>query len=86
MCVNRAHRAFDVVGACAGLIVFAPVMAIISVVILIDDGGPILFRQQCVGYRRRPFDILKFRSMRDAVNAFGNTRVRGWLRRRYATS
>ena len=65
MWVTRAHRAFDIVGACAGVIVFAPVMAIISVAILIDDGAPVLFRQQRVGYRRRPFDILKFRSMRD---------------------
>jgi lipopolysaccharide/colanic/teichoic acid biosynthesis glycosyltransferase len=63
--VTRAHRVFDIAGACAGLIVFAPAMAIISVAILIDDGAPVLFRQQRVGHRRRPFDILKFRSMRD---------------------
>jgi lipopolysaccharide/colanic/teichoic acid biosynthesis glycosyltransferase len=40
-------------------------MAVISAAVLIDDGLPVLFRQQRVGLGRRPFDILKFRSMRD---------------------
>ncbi len=40
-------------------------MAAIAAAILIDDGGPVFFRQERVGYRRRPFAILKFRSMRD---------------------
>jgi lipopolysaccharide/colanic/teichoic acid biosynthesis glycosyltransferase len=56
---------FDVVGACAGLLVFAPVMAIAMAAVFIDDGRPILFRQQRLGYRRRPFSILKIRTMRD---------------------
>jgi lipopolysaccharide/colanic/teichoic acid biosynthesis glycosyltransferase len=62
--VSRAKRAFDVVGALAGLLVFAPIMAAITVAILIDDGAPVFFRQERVGYRRKPFRILKFRSMR----------------------
>ena len=40
-------------------------MAAIAAAIIIDDGGPVLFRQERVGYRRRPFEILKFRTMRD---------------------
>lgn len=62
---RRAQRVFDVIGAAAGLAVFAPAMTVIAAAILIEDGAPILFRQQRVGYRRRPFEILKFRSMRD---------------------
>jgi lipopolysaccharide/colanic/teichoic acid biosynthesis glycosyltransferase len=58
-------RAFDVAGACAGLVVFAPVMAIAIVAVVIDDGFPVFFRQQRLGYRRRPFSILKIRTMRD---------------------
>ena len=58
-------RLFDLAGACAGLIVFAPIMAVIAVVVLVDDGGPVFFRQARLGRRRRPFTILKFRSMRD---------------------
>ena len=40
-------------------------MAIIAVAVLVDDGGPVLFRQIRLGRGRRPFTILKFRSMRD---------------------
>src|SRR6185503_7239234 len=58
-------RLLDVAGALAGLAVFAPVMAAIALAILLDDGRPILFRQVRVGRRRQPFEILKFRSMRD---------------------
>jgi undecaprenyl phosphate N,N'-diacetylbacillosamine 1-phosphate transferase len=60
----KGQRLFDVTGACAGLAVFAPAMAAIAAAVLIDDGWPILFRQERIGYRRRPFHILKFRSMR----------------------
>src|SRR5262245_2508001 len=63
--MSTLKRAFDVVGACAGLVVFAPVMMVVVVAVLIDDGRPILFRQRRVGYRRRAFDILKIRTMRD---------------------
>ena len=62
---SRFKRAFDIVGACAGLIVFAPVMAVAATAVLIDDGRPVLFRQQRLGYRRRPFSIIKIRTMRD---------------------
>jgi lipopolysaccharide/colanic/teichoic acid biosynthesis glycosyltransferase len=58
-------RAFDVAGALGGLLLFAPVMLGVSLAILIDDGRPVLFRQTRLGRGRRPFPILKFRSMRD---------------------
>jgi lipopolysaccharide/colanic/teichoic acid biosynthesis glycosyltransferase len=41
----------------------APVMAIIAVAIVIDDGPPVLFVQRRAGRRGRPFRMLKFRSM-----------------------
>ena len=56
---------FDIAGSCAGLLVFAPVMAIVIPAVLIDDGPPILFRQRRLGLHRRPFSILKIRTMRD---------------------
>ena len=58
-------RAFDVCGAVGGLLFFAPVMTAVAVAILLDDGGPVLYRQIRLGRGRRPFEILKFRSMRD---------------------
>lgn len=69
-------QALDVVGAAGGLVFFAPVMIAIAAAILLDDGGPILFRQTRLGRGRRPFEILKFRSMRDG----GITRVGRVLR------
>jgi lipopolysaccharide/colanic/teichoic acid biosynthesis glycosyltransferase len=70
--VSRAHRAFDVAGALAGLTVFAPLMIAIAAAVLFEDGRPILFRQRRLGLRRQPFQILKFRSMRDgAVTGVG---------------
>jgi lipopolysaccharide/colanic/teichoic acid biosynthesis glycosyltransferase len=63
--MSRTQRAFDVVGALGGLVAFGPAMAVIAIAVLIDDGRPVLFRQARVGYHRRTFHILKFRSMRD---------------------
>jgi lipopolysaccharide/colanic/teichoic acid biosynthesis glycosyltransferase len=60
-----SQRLFDVVGATGGLLFFAPVMTVIAIAIWCEDGGPVLFRQARVGCHRRPFSILKFRSMRD---------------------
>ncbi len=58
-------RTFDIVGALGGLAFFALPMAVVALAILIDDGGPVLFRQERLGHHRKPFTILKFRSMRD---------------------
>src|SRR4051812_45218781 len=58
-------RLFDLVGALGGLIAFSPVMALIAAAIVLEDGWPVLFRQERLGRRRRPFTILKFRSMKD---------------------
>lgn len=69
---TRTKRLFDVVGAIGGLMFFAPVMAVIAAAILLADGRPVLFRQARLGRGRRPFTILKFRSMRDEkVTAIG---------------
>jgi lipopolysaccharide/colanic/teichoic acid biosynthesis glycosyltransferase len=59
-----SKQLFDLLGALGGLVAFSPVMAAIAGAILLEDGGPILFRQERVGRARRPFTILKFRSMR----------------------
>jgi lipopolysaccharide/colanic/teichoic acid biosynthesis glycosyltransferase len=63
--IRLPKRLFDLVGAAAGLLAFSPVMAAIAAAIVLEDGWPVLFRQARLGRRRRPFTILKFRSMRD---------------------
>lgn len=62
---ETAKRLFDIVGALGGLLAFSPAMAGAALAILLDDGFPILFRQERLGRNRQPFTILKFRSMRD---------------------
>ncbi|HEY0139566.1 MAG TPA: undecaprenyl-phosphate glucose phosphotransferase [Thermoanaerobaculia bacterium] len=57
-------RAFDLVVATGILIVAAPVMLLIALLIWLEDRGPILYRQVRMGLDGKPFNILKFRSMR----------------------
>jgi len=70
-------RAFDLMGAGAACLVFAPLAAAIALATVIEDGGPAFFVQTRLGRNRRPFEILKFRSMRNGKV----TRVGRWLRR-----
>jgi exopolysaccharide biosynthesis polyprenyl glycosylphosphotransferase len=58
-----AKRALDVVGATTGLLLMAPVLALIAVVIKLNSNGSMLFRQERVGRSGKPFWILKFRTM-----------------------
>lgn len=44
-------------------VLLAPIMAVIALAILIDSGGPVFYRQERVGYRRRTFSMIKFRTM-----------------------
>jgi lipopolysaccharide/colanic/teichoic acid biosynthesis glycosyltransferase len=64
MSSHASKRLFDLAGAVAGLVVFAPVTAFIAAAVLLDDGRPIFFRQERVGRGRRLFRIVKFRTMR----------------------
>ena len=58
-----AKRLLDVILAGGGLVVSAPLWAVIAAVIKMEDGGPVFFAQPRVGLRGRCFDALKFRSM-----------------------
>jgi len=57
-------HAFDRVAAALGLLLALPVMAAAAAATWISLGRPLLFRQVRVGRDGRPFDVLKFRSMR----------------------
>ena len=56
-------RTFDALLAGVGLVLFAPLWVLIAAAIRVQDGGPILFRQDRVGRGGRLFTALKFRSM-----------------------
>jgi lipopolysaccharide/colanic/teichoic acid biosynthesis glycosyltransferase len=74
------YRLFDVACAAAGLLLLMPLLAALAVVILWNDGPPILFSQTRVGRGGKPFRIWKFRTMRagsqgSAITAAGDGRV-----------
>jgi exopolysaccharide biosynthesis polyprenyl glycosylphosphotransferase len=54
---------FDKIVATAALIAFSPILALITLAIVLDDGGPALFTQTRVGQDGQPFTVLKFRTM-----------------------
>lgn len=64
-------RAVDIAGAAIGLIVCAPVIALVAFAIRLDMGAPVLFWQQRPGLGGKPFILTKFRTMRDAHRADG---------------
>lgn len=57
-------RAIDIVLSFGGLVVLSPVFLVLSIWILIDDPGPILFTQKRVGKNKQYFKLHKFRSMK----------------------
>lgn len=58
---------FDYFTTILGLLVIWPVLLLLVILVKIEDGGPVLYRQRRLGYEGREFDCLKFRSM--AVDA-----------------
>jgi len=65
-------RVFDVLAASIGLLLLSPVIAIVALMIRRRLGTPVLFRQVRPGMNGKPFEMVKFRTMRDAVDAQGN--------------
>ena len=64
-------RLFDIVGATAGLVLLAPLMAVLAVMIRRRMGSPVLFRQTRPGLHGEPFEMIKFRTMKDATSPDG---------------
>ena len=67
--IRNGKRLLDVSCAVFSLIVALPLMAMIALLVRLELGSPVLFRQQRPGLRGRPFIIHKFRTMTDARNA-----------------
>lgn len=56
-------RALDIVLTLTGLIVLSPLLLVVALVVKLQDGGPVFFKQTRVGRNGEPFELLKFRSM-----------------------
>jgi sugar transferase EpsL len=59
----RGKRLLDLVLASVLFAPAAPVTLLCAILIKLDDGGPVLFRQERVGRDGKPFDVLKLRTM-----------------------
>lgn len=64
-------RLFDIVAAATALLLLSPLLACVAALVAINMGRPVFFRQQRPGLHEKPFLMLKFRSMRDAVDTHG---------------
>ena len=65
-------RLFDIVASASGLIFLSPVFLILIYLIRKNLGEPVFFTQERPGKDGKPFKMIKFRSMRDAVDKDGN--------------
>jgi lipopolysaccharide/colanic/teichoic acid biosynthesis glycosyltransferase len=89
--MSAGKRLFDLSVSLLGLVVTAPVLAGAAILIKLEDGGPVFFRQERVGRHGRRFLIWKLRTMvSDAERRSGQltvgsddriTRIGRWLRR-----
>ena len=63
---------FDFFAALFLLILFTPVILLVFLVLAIQNGGKVFFIQKRPGYKGKPFNIIKFKTMRDAFDPDGN--------------
>lgn len=64
-------RIMDICGSLAGLIILSPILLVVAIIVRLTMGSPIIFTQIRPGLNQKPFKIIKFRSMKNAVDANG---------------
>lgn len=68
---DKLKRLLDIIGAFVAMIMFFPILVVISLAVKFSSPGPIFFRQERIGKHGRPFEMLKFRSMIDGAEKSG---------------
>ena len=68
---GKVKQTLDILIALVALPLFSPVLLLIALAIRLDSTGPALFRQRRMGFRGRPFDVYKFRTMRPVTAPHG---------------
>jgi exopolysaccharide biosynthesis polyprenyl glycosylphosphotransferase len=64
-------RGLDLVGATVGLVLLSPLMLLTALLIRLESPGPVFYTQERMGLDGRPFQMIKFRSMRSDAEASG---------------
>lgn len=67
-------RVFDIVASLILLVLSLPIMLVTAILIVLEDGAPVLYRQERVGLNGRLFKVIKFRSMRNDAERDGKPR------------
>jgi lipopolysaccharide/colanic/teichoic acid biosynthesis glycosyltransferase len=65
-------RSFDIFASLCGLVLLGPVMIVVAWLVKRKLGSPVLFSQIRPGLNAKPFKMMKFRTMLDAVDQHGN--------------
>jgi len=68
---HHFQRFFDLLAASALLILTGPVLALAAFAVLVTDGRPVIYRQKRVGRYRKPFELLKLRTMKNCADERG---------------
>lgn len=71
MYVKYIKRFIDIVLSVIAIIIFFPMMLIVAILVRLNLGKPIIFKQDRVGLNERIFTLYKFRSMSDKTDEFG---------------
>ena len=69
--IPLSKRVFDLALVIPGLILISPMLGLIALLVWINHGRPVLFRQIRPGYRGQPFGVIKYRTMTNAYNKQG---------------
>ena len=64
-------RIFDILFALIGLILLSPIFLICAILIRINLGSPIFFKQKRIGKKNKEFEMIKFRTMKNAFDKKG---------------
>jgi sugar transferase (PEP-CTERM system associated) len=89
--LQRMKRAFDISASFLGLILSLPLVGLVALLIKLDSKGPVFYRQERAGQNEKPFNLIKFRTMREdaekgtgpvwaSVRDYRVTRIGRWLR------
>jgi len=89
--MKKSKRLFDFMLSLLGLFITIPIFLVVSLLIKLEDNGPIFYKQKRVGYKGKEFHIWKFRTMVVNADSLGRlitvgkdpriTKVGFWLRK-----
>jgi len=71
---RAVKRTFDVVISLTLLLLFMPLMLLVAILISLESGAPVIYRQERIGLRGQPFIVFKFRSMQKDAESDGKPR------------